>query len=43
MVSNTIGVSEEELLRTLARIRERHADDPDYREWRKNFPKSWPL
>ncbi|HYY54928.1 MAG TPA: hypothetical protein VFA01_06065 [Candidatus Dormibacteraeota bacterium] len=43
MVSNTIGVELDELVATLARIKREHGSDAEYREWRKGFPKSWPM
>ena len=43
MVSNTIEMDLEALLETLRRIRREHSGDAEYKEWRKGFPKSWPL
>lgn len=43
MVSSTIDMSLEDLLEALRRIQHDHAADAEYREWRKEFPKSWPL
>ena len=43
MVSSTIEMDLEELLRTLERIKREHAKDPEYLEWRGEFPKSWPM
>lgn len=43
MVSSAIDMPLRELLRTLERIKREHAKDPEYRERRKAFPKSWPL
>ncbi len=43
MVSSALDVSLEDLLGALRRIRRERAEDPDYREWRKEFPKSWPV
>jgi hypothetical protein len=43
MVSSTIGMELSELLDALRRLRTEHAADPAYREWRAQFPKSWPM
>jgi hypothetical protein len=43
MVSSAVDMSKAELVRALARIKREHANDPDYKELRKAFPKSWPL
>ncbi len=43
MVSSTIDMDLDELIDTLKRIRRERAEDPGYKEWRKNFPKSWPI
>ncbi len=43
MVSSTIDMDLDELIETLKRIRREHARDPEYKEWRKQFPKSWPI
>lgn len=43
MVSSAVSMSQRELVRTLARIKREHADDPVYRELRKALPKQWPV
>jgi len=43
MVSSALDMTRGELVRTLGRIRREHGKDPDYRELRTEFPKSWPL
>jgi hypothetical protein len=43
MVSNTLEIDLDELIGALKRIRREHASDPEYRELRGNFPKSWPM
>ena len=42
MVSSAVNMSRTELVRALARIRSEHADDPQYKELRKELPKTWP-
>jgi hypothetical protein len=43
MVSTALEMSEDELIRALARIRREHVDDPAYKELRKDLPRSWPV
>ena len=43
MVSSTIEMDLDELVETLRRLRREHAQDREYQEWRKEFPKSWPM
>jgi hypothetical protein len=43
MVSSAVNMSKPELARALARIKREHADDPEYKELRKEWPKSWPM
>ena len=43
MVSNTLGMSLDELLATLERLRREHGDDPDYQRLRSDLPEDWPL
>jgi hypothetical protein len=43
MVSNTIEMELDELISALRRIRREHAGDAEYKDWRKDFPKSWPM
>jgi hypothetical protein len=43
MVSTAIEMAEAELIRELKRIKREHAKDPEYKEFRKAFPKAWPI
>jgi len=43
MVSSVLGMSAEELLEVLKRIRNEHADDPGYKELRSQLPADWPI
>jgi hypothetical protein len=43
MVSSAVEMSKQELIRALARIARESADDPEYKELRKPFPKNWPM
>ena len=43
MVSSAVNMSKAELVKALARIKREHADDAEYKELRKEWPKSWPM
>jgi hypothetical protein len=43
MVSNTLKISQEEVVATLKRLHETHADDPQYQKLRKDLPAEWPI
>ena len=43
MVSNSLKISQEEVVAALKRLRAEHSDDADYKILRKDLPKDWPL
>jgi hypothetical protein len=43
MVSNTLKISQEEVMEALARARREQGDTPDYKQLRKDLPKDWPV
>jgi hypothetical protein len=43
MVSNSLKISQEEVVAALKRLRAEHSDDAQYRKLRKDLPKNWPL
>lgn len=43
MVSSALKMGLQELLRTLARLKREFGDNEEYRAWRLEFPKDWPL
>ena len=43
MVSNSLKISQEEVVKALDRLRRKKADDPEYQKLRKDLPKNWPL
>jgi hypothetical protein len=43
MVSNTLKISQEEVVAALRRLRDTHADDRQYQELRKDLPAEWPI
>jgi hypothetical protein len=43
MVSNSLKISQEEVMAALKRLRAGRSDDPEYQKLRKDLPKSWPI
>jgi hypothetical protein len=43
MVSNTLHMTEREVLAALERLRREAGKTPEYRELREDLPKDWPL
>lgn len=43
MVSNTIGMELDDLVALLTGLRDEHGGDPDYQQWRAEFPADWPM
>ena len=43
MVSNSLHIDLEELLKTLKRLRREHGSSEEYQKLRKELPKDWPL
>jgi hypothetical protein len=43
MVSNTLKISQEEVVAALERLRDTHADDSQYQKLRKDLPPEWPI
>jgi hypothetical protein len=43
MVSNSLKISQEEIIKTLERARGEQSDTPDYKKLRKDLPKGWPV
>ena len=43
MVSNSLKISQEEVVKALDRLRREKADDPEYKKLRKDLPKNWPV
>jgi hypothetical protein len=43
MVSNSLKISQQEIVAALKRLRAQHSDDPEYRKIRKDLPKNWPV
>jgi hypothetical protein len=42
MVSNSLKISQEDVIAALKRMRAEHSDDPEYKRLRKDLPKNWP-
>jgi hypothetical protein len=43
MVSNSLKISQQEIVTALKRLRSQHSDDPEYQKIRKDLPKNWPV
>jgi hypothetical protein len=43
MVSNTLKMDQEEIVKALKRLRRDHSDDPEYQKLRRDLPKDWPI
>jgi hypothetical protein len=43
MVSNSLKISQEEVVKALKRLRREKGDDPEYQRLRQDLPKSWPV
>jgi hypothetical protein len=43
MVSNSLKISQEEVIKALNRLRRQKADNPEYQKLRKDLPKNWPV
>jgi hypothetical protein len=43
MVSNSLKISQEEVVKALNRLRREKADSPEYQKLRKDLPKNWPV
>jgi hypothetical protein len=43
MVSNSVKMSQKEVIAALKRLRAEHADDAEYKKLRKDLPKEWPI
>ncbi len=43
MVSNTLKMDLEELVKVAAGLRRKYANDPEYQKLRKDLPEDWPV
>jgi hypothetical protein len=43
MVSNSLMISQEEVVAALQRLRAENSNDSEYKKLRKDLPKDWPL
>jgi hypothetical protein len=43
MVSNSLKISQQEIIKALKRLRREQSDSPEYRKLRRDLPKDWPL
>ena len=43
MVSNSLKISQKEIVAALKRLRAEKSDDAEYKKLRKDLPKEWPV
>ena len=43
MVSNSLKISQKEIVAALKRLHAQHSDEPEYKKIRKDLPKEWPI
>jgi hypothetical protein len=43
MVSNSLKISQQEIIKALKRLRREQSDSPEYRKLRRDLPKDWPV
>jgi hypothetical protein len=43
MVSNSVKMSQKEVIAALKRLCAEHGDDAEYKKLRKDLPKEWPI
>jgi hypothetical protein len=43
MVSNSLKISQQEIVKALKRLRREQSDNPEYQRLRRDLPKDWPL
>jgi hypothetical protein len=43
MVSNSLKMTQKEIVAALKRLSKKHSDDPEYQKLRRELPKDWPL
>ena len=43
MVSNTLKMSQKDIVAALKRLKTEHSDEPEYKKLRKELPKKWPI
>ena len=43
MVSNVLGMDQDEVVELLKTFKQKYADDPEYAKLRAELPKTWPM
>jgi hypothetical protein len=43
MVSNSLKISQQEIIKALKRLRREQSDNPEYRKLRRDLPEEWPI
>lgn len=42
MVSNSLKVSQQDIIKALKRLKQEQSDNPEYQRLRRDLPKDWP-
>lgn len=43
MVSNSLNINLQDFLKSIQRIKTEHGKSLEYKDWRKQIPKDWPI
>ena len=43
MVSNSLNMNLQDFLQSLQRVKKEHGNSLEYKTWRKQIPKDWPI
>ena len=43
MVSNSLNMNLEDVLEALKRLKRQHGNSEEYKKWRRELPKDWPI
>jgi hypothetical protein len=43
MVSNSLKISQQDILTALKRLKREQSDNPEYQKVRRDLPKNWPV
>jgi hypothetical protein len=43
MVSNSLKISQQDIVTALKRLKREQADNPEYQKVRRDLPKNWPV
>jgi hypothetical protein len=43
MVSNSLKISQQDIIKALKRLKREQSDNPEYQRLRRDLPKDWPV